>query len=79
MAEIDRQIAAQRAMARHHNFMMQAIDQIINREPVTPPATLSETWLLRQLRNMRIDAQLAGQEHEADVLTLAIEELGGTL
>lgn len=38
-----------------------------------------DTWLLRQLKIMRVDAQLSGNDHEADVLTAAIEELGGTL
>jgi hypothetical protein len=43
------------------------------------PPVDKETWLIRQLKNMRVDAQLSGQEHEATVLTAAIEELGGVL
>lgn len=75
MAEIDRQIAAQRAMMKHHNALMGLIDEMFGGAPVTT----TETWLIRQLKNMRVDAQLSGLAHEADVLTLAIEELGGTL
>jgi hypothetical protein len=75
MAEIDRQIAAQRAMMKHHNALMGLIDEAFGKRP----ATSTETWLIRQLKNMRVDAQLSGLAHEADVLTLAIEELGGTL
>lgn len=75
MAEIDRQIAAEKAMIRHHNAMFNLIDEIMGKKPVTP----LDTWLIRQLKNMRVDAQLAGHDHEADVLTLAIEELGGVL
>ena len=75
MAEIDRQIAAQRAMMKHHNALMDLIDEAFGK----PPVMTTETWLLRQLKNMRIDAQLSGLAHEADVLTLAIEELGGTV
>jgi hypothetical protein len=43
------------------------------------PPVDKETWLIRQLKNMRVDAQLSGQDHEATVLTAAIEELGGLL
>ena len=43
------------------------------------PPVDKETWLIRQLKNMRVDAQLSGQDHEATVLTAAIEELGGVL
>lgn len=75
MAEIDRQIAAEKAMIRHHNAMFNLIDEIMGKKPVAP----LDTWLIRQLKNMRVDAQLAGHDHEADVLMLAIEELGGVL
>lgn len=75
MAEIDRQIAVEQAMLRHHNAIFNLIGEIVGK----PPATTTETWLIRQLKNMRVDAQLSGLAHEADVLTLAIEELGGTL
>ena len=75
MAEVDRKIAAERAMLRHHNAMFNLIDEIMGKKPATP----LDTWLIRQLKNMRVDAQLSGNDHEADVLTLAIEELGGVL
>ena len=75
MAEIDRQVAAEQAMLRHHNAIFNLIGEIMGK----PPVTTTETWLIRQLKNMRVDAQLSGLAHEADVLTLAIEELGGTL
>ena len=68
------------AMLAHHNAMFQLIDEIFSdaRIKAVPPAQ-RETWLIRQLKNMRVDAQLSGQDHEATVLTAAIEELGGTL
>lgn len=77
MAEIDRQIAheANTALTAHHRALMSVIDQIIDGTPRKP----HETWLIRQLRNMRVDAVLSGREHEADVLMQAIEELGGTV
>lgn len=68
------------AMLAHHNAMFALIDEIFSdaRIKAVPPAQ-RETWLIRQLKTMRVDAQLSGNDHEADVLTQAIEELGGTL
>lgn len=80
MADNDRNDEATAAMLKHHNAMFALIDEIFS-EPAlnaTPPKQ-RETWLIRQLKNMRVDAQLAGNDHEADVLTQAIEELGGEL
>jgi hypothetical protein len=54
---------------------MTVIDEIVSGVPRKP----TDTWLIRQLKNMRIDAQLAGLDHDADVLTQAITELGGTV
>lgn len=68
------------AMLAHHNAMFKLIDEVFatpKMRAVPPPAT--DTWLLRQLKTMRVDAQLAGLDHEASVLTAAIEELGGVL
>ena len=77
MAEIDR---ATEAMLKHHNAMFELIDQIFATPQITTtPPQQKETWLIRQLKNMVVDAQLSGQDHEADVLTQAIGELGGTL
>lgn len=77
MAEIDRDTEA---MLKHHNAMFELIDQIFATPQITTtPPQQKETWLIRQLKNMRVDAQLAGYDHEADVLTQAIGELGGTL
>jgi hypothetical protein len=68
------------AMLAHHNAMFKLIDDIFATPQVTAvPPVDKETWLIRQLKNMRVDAQLSGQEHEATVLTAAIEELGGVL
>jgi len=75
MAEIDRDIALQNAMLRNQQALFALIDEAFGKRS----ATRTETWLIRQLKNMRVDAQLSGQAHEADVLTLAIEELGGVL
>jgi hypothetical protein len=68
------------AMLAHHNAMCKLIDDIFAQPQIkaVPPVD-KETWLIRQLKNMRVDAQLSGQEHEATVLTAAIEELGGVL
>jgi len=77
MTEIDRDT---QAMIKHHNAMFALIDEIFATPKITAtPPLQKETWLVRQLKNMRIDAQLAGQDHEADVLTQAVEELGGVL
>jgi type VI protein secretion system component VasF len=77
MAEIDRQIAhgKNEALGAHHKAFMALIDEIIDGKP----RGQRETWLIRQLKNMRTDMVLSGQDHEADVLTQAIIELGGTL
>lgn len=76
MADIDRQINHQLnpALEAHYKAFVAVIDQIFDgtKKP-------QETWLIRQLKNMRVDAQLAGLDHEADVLTQAITELGGTV
>lgn len=68
------------AMLAHHNAMFALIDEIFGppRIKAVPPPQ-RETWLIRQLKTMRVDAQLSGNDHEADVLTQAIEELGGTV
>ena len=77
MTEIDRNTEA---LLKHHNAMFALIDEIFTRpEITTTPPLQKDTWLIRQLKNMRVDAQLSGQDHEADVLTQAIGELGGTL
>jgi hypothetical protein len=77
MTEIDRDTEA---MIKHHNAMFALIDEIFATPKITAtPPPEKETWLVRQLKNMRIDAQLAGQDHEADVLTQAVDELGGQL
>ena len=69
MAEIDRQIAAQNAMLKHQAAIMDLANQILT--------TKKETWLIRQLKTMRVDFQLSSQDHYADVVTAAIIELGG--
>lgn len=76
MAEIDRQIAHEQngALSAHHRALMAIIDEIIDGRK-----TLTETWLVRQLKNMRTDMVLSGRDHEADVLTQAITQLGGKL
>jgi hypothetical protein len=68
------------AMLAHHNAMFKLIDDIFAQPQIkaVPPVD-KETWLIRQLKNMRVDAQLSGLDHEATVLTAAIEELGGAL
>jgi hypothetical protein len=68
------------AMLAHHNAMFKLIDDIFTQPQITAvPPVDKETWLIRQLKNMRVDAQLSGQDHEATVLTAAIEQLGGLL
>jgi hypothetical protein len=76
MADIDRQIHHELnpALEAHYKAFVAVVDEIFS--GVKRP---QETWLIRQLKNMRIDAQLAGLDHEADVLTQAITELGGTV
>jgi len=69
MDEIDRQIAAENAMLRHQAAIMDLANQILT--------TKKETWLIRQLKTMRVDFQLSSQDHYADVVTAAIVELGG--
>ena len=69
-----------KAMLAHHNAMFKLIDEIFATPQITAvPPVDKETWLIRQLKNMRVDAQLSGLDHEATVLTAAIEELGGVL
>ena len=75
MAEIDRTVKTNAALTAHHKAFMSLIDEIIDGKP----RGQRETWLIRQLKNMRTDMMLSGQDHEADVLTQAIIELGGTL
>ena len=77
MAEIDRQIQhdANAALTAHHKALMAVIDEIVSGTPRKP----NDTWLIRQLKNMRVDAQLSDRPHDADVLTRAIEELGGQI
>ena len=60
--------------------MFKLIDEVFAQPQIkaVPPVD-KETWLIRQLKNMRVDAQLAGLDHEQTVLTAAIEELGGVL
>ena len=76
MADIDRQIAHEQngALSAHHRALMDIIDQIIDGRK-----TVTESWLVRQLKNMRTDMVLSGRDHEADVLTQAITQLGGKL
>ena len=76
MADIDRQIAHEQngALSAHHRALMAIIDEIIDGRK-----TPTESWLVRQLKNMRIDMVLSGRDHEADVLTQAITQLGGKL
>ena len=59
-------------MLAHHRAIVKLMDEIWSHPEY-------KTVLIRQLKNMRVDAQLSGQEHEATVLTAAIEELGGVL
>lgn len=76
MADIDRQVnhPLNPALEAHYKAFVAVIDEIFDgtKKP-------RETWLIRQLKTMRVDAQLAGLDHEADVLTQAITELGGEL
>ena len=76
MADIDRQIAHEQngALSAHHRALMAIIDEIIDGRK-----TLTDSWLVRQLKNMRTDMVLSGRDHEADVLTQAITQLGGKL
>ena len=68
------------AMLAHHNAMFKLIDQVFAQPQIKAvPLVDKETWLIRQLKNMRVDAQLAGLDHEQTVLTATIEELGGVL
>lgn len=67
------------AMLKHHNAMFALIDEIFDRPKITATPPPKETWLIRQLKTMRVDAQLSGLQHEADVLGAAVEELGGVL
>lgn len=64
-------------MLKHHNAMFDLIDELF--VSATTPKLPVETWLIRQLKTMRVYAQLSGLDHEADVLTQAINELGGVL
>jgi hypothetical protein len=68
------------AMIAHHNAMFKLIDEVFATPQIkaVPPVD-KESWLIRQLKTMRVDAQLSGLDHEATVLTAAIEELGGVL
>lgn len=77
MAEIDRQIEHERnvAIGRHHAALMGIIDEIFENKPRTP----RDTWLVRQLKNMRVDMQLSGNDNYDNVLSQAILELGGEL
>lgn len=69
MEAVDRQIAAEQAMLKHQAAIMDLAKEILT--------TKKETWLVRQLKTMRVDFQLSGQDHYADVVTAAIMELGG--
>ena len=69
MEEVDRRIATNEAIAKHNAAIMAIAHEIANRR--------KETWLVRQLKTMRVDLQLSGQDHYADVITSAIIELGG--
>lgn len=77
MAEIDRQIEHERnvALGKHHAALMSIIDEVFNQKPRRP----NENWLIRQLKNMRVDMQLSGNDHYDNVLSQAILELGGEL
>lgn len=77
MAEIDRQIEHERniAIGRHHAALMGIIDEIFE----SKPRKARDTWLIRQLKSMRVDAQLSGDDHADNVLSQAILELGGEL
>lgn len=78
MATNDRNDEMTAAMLKHHNAMFALIDEIFNQPPLTAaPTAHPDTWLIRQLKNMLVDAQLSGNDHEADVLQQAIDELGG--
>jgi hypothetical protein len=76
MADIDRKIAHEQngALSAHHRALMAIIDEIIDGRK-----TFTESWLVRQLKNMRTDMVLSGRDHEVDVLTQAITQLGGKL
>ena len=67
------------AMLAHHNAMFKLIDEVFATPKVRAIPPAKDTWLIRQLKTMRVDAQLSGLDHEATVLTAAIEELGGVL
>ena len=59
--------------------MFKLIDDIFATPQITAvPPVDKETWLIRQLKNMRVDAQLSGLDHEATVLTAAIEDRPAT-
>lgn len=77
MAEIDRQIEHERniALGKHHAALMGIIDELFD----SKPRRINESWLVRQLKNMRVDMQLAGNDHYDNVLSQAIIELGGEL
>lgn len=77
MAEIDRQIEHERnvALGKHHAALMGIIDEMFENIQRRP----TDTWLVRQLKNMRVDMQLSGHDHYDNVLSQAILELGGEL
>lgn len=77
MAEIDRQIEHERnvALGKHHAALMGIIDEMFENIQRRP----TDTWLVRQLKNMRVDMQLSGNDHYDNVLSQAILELGGEL
>lgn len=77
MAEIDRQIEHERnvALGKHHAALMSIIDELFENKP----RRINESWLVRQLKNMRVDMQLSGNDHYDNVLSQAIVELGGEL
>lgn len=77
MAEIDRQIEHERnvALGKHHAALMGIIDEMFENIQRRP----TDSWLVRQLKNMRVDMQLSGNDHYDNVLSQAILELGGEL
>lgn len=77
MAEIDRQIEHERnvALGKHHAALMGIIDEMFENIQRRP----TDSWLVRQLKNMRVDMQLSGNDHYDNVLSQAISELGGEL
>lgn len=77
MAEIDRQIEHERnvALGKHHAALMGIIDEMFENIQRRP----TDTWIVRQLKNMRVDMQLSGNDHYDNVLSQAILELGGEL